>query len=196
MAYEKENQEKIRAFIAADIDDGVRARIAELVVKLKKTDAGVKWVRPESMHLTLRFLGDISPEEVELAKQAMQAAAAGAGPVEVEVKGWGAFPENKRPRVIWLGLKKGGQELGDIFHDLESALSEFGFERADKPFSAHLTLGRVKSGSGMGRVKRVMEFEAKKSFGKYEADRLVLMRSELHPGGARYTVLGECRLGR
>lgn len=183
--------ETIRAFIAVTIDEEVRDRIRELMVKLKRIDSGVKWVRPESMHLTLRFLGNITPDQVELADQAMAGAASGFEPVRIEVKGFGTFPPEKRPRVVWLGLGKGGTELGRVFEHLEAGLLENGLGPADKPFSPHLTLGRVKSGRGMGRVMRVLESEAKRSFGKYLAESVFLIRSELHPGGARYTVLRE-----
>jgi 2'-5' RNA ligase len=181
----------IRAFIAAEISDEVRARVGELLVKLKRTEAGVKWVRPASMHLTLRFLGNIFPDAVELVDEAMAEATAGVPPVRVEVEGFGCFPSEARPRVFWLGLSRGGDELIALAERLERALLARGLPPADKPFAPHLTLGRVKTGSGLGRVQKVLRSEASRGFGGYLAGRMVLFQSELNPGGARYTVLKE-----
>ena len=190
------NQEKkIRAFIAAGIDLPVLSRIGQLTDKLKKTGAGVKWVRPEAMHLTLRFLGSISEEQVDLADRAMIESARLVEPVEVEIKGFGTFPPKKRPRVLWLGLSAGAPELTALSEILEGKLAEQGFPPADKPFSAHLTLGRVKSGRGLKRAMEVLDSETKKSFGSFTVDALNLYQSRLHPEGARYTVLAERALG-
>jgi len=142
----------------------------------------------------LRFLGNISEEEAELAGLAMEDAVAGVGPVEVEVKGYGTFPSERRPRVVWLGLEKGGPELSGVFDRLEEALKDQGFGPADKRFSPHLTIGRVKSGKGMNRVFDVLSAEAGKSFGEYQVDRLILFKSELRPEGALYTALKEQKL--
>jgi len=191
----EQREEKTRAFIAAEIDLPVISRIEALVSKLKRTEAGVKWVRPQAMHITLRFLGNISREEIGLAQKAMDEAVRHAQPVEVEIKGFGTFPKNKRPRVLWLGLSSGGPELCALFEKLESSLSRQGFGPADKPFSAHLTLGRVKSGSGLSRAMKVLESEAGKSFGRFRVERLILYRSRLHPTGAQYSVLAESLLG-
>lgn len=189
------NKETVRAFIACSLDEGTRERIRELCVKLKKTDTGIKWVRPEAMHLTLRFLGEIGEDEVELAGEAMQEAAAGASPVRIEVGGYGTFPAGKKPRVIWLGLKKGGPELYSIFERLEDALQAGGLGPADKPFRPHLTLGRVKSPRGVNRALKILEELAEGSFGDFTAGELVLFKSELHPSGAVYTPLKKVELG-
>ncbi|HUT53574.1 MAG TPA: RNA 2',3'-cyclic phosphodiesterase [bacterium] len=185
----------IRAFIAAGISDEVRGRMGQLLGKLRRTESGVKWSRLNSIHLTLRFLGNIFASQVDVAAEAMAEAVMGMGPVTVEVAGWGTFPEGKRPRVIWLGIQKGAPGLQEIFEGLEKALIARGLGPADKKFSPHLTLGRVKTGERLNQALRVMESEARASFGQYEVDRIFLIQSRLNPAGAEYTVLREARLG-
>jgi len=184
----------IRAFIAVEISPEVRARVGELMVKLKRTEAEVKWVRPASMHLTLRFLGNIFPDQVPAVAEALREAASGFAPVDIEVEGAGAFPSEERPRVFWLGLKRGGPELAAIAERLNAALTARGFGPADKPFAAHLTLGRVKSPRNLGRARKVLESEARRSFGWYTVGRIILFESELSPGGAKYTELAAAAL--
>lgn len=184
----------IRAFIAAGISAEVRSRISGLQTRLKKTEAGVKWVNVPSIHLTLRFLGNIGEDQIGPAVEAMAEAAAGRGPITVEVRGWGTYPPERRPRVLWLGLGQGAPELEAIFNALEQSLLSRGFGPADKKFSPHLTLGRVKSGRGMGQVFEIMKREAEKSFGEYIVGHITLFQSRLHPAGSVYTVLGESGL--
>jgi len=181
----------IRAFIAAEISDQVRSGLGDLLTRLKRTDSGVRWVRPAAIHLTLRFLGNVGEDQVDRIAEAMALAVSRSSPIEVEVGGWGTFPEGRRPRVIWVGLKKGGPELGEVFDRLEEELVSAGLGPADKRFSPHLTLGRVKSGKGMGRTRRIMENNGDGPFGAYRVDRLVLFQSQLNPSGAVYTRLAE-----
>jgi RNA 2',3'-cyclic 3'-phosphodiesterase len=185
----------VRAFIAAEISAETRAALGDLIARLKRTEAGVSWSRPGSIHLTLRFLGDIESDQVDEAAAAMTEAVTGLAPIAVEVGGWGTFPENRRPRVIWVGLRKGAPELATVFVRLETALAAHGFGPADKPFSPHLTLGRVKSGHGLSLALKIMETAGDQSFGAFPVDRLILLRSELNRSGAIYTKLREAPLG-
>lgn len=195
MATEAQVSGTIRAFIAAGISEEVRSRVGELQTRLRETGAEVKWARPAAMHLTLRFLGDIHEDQIVPADEAMAKAAAEFVPVKVEVKGFGMFPNERRPRVIWIGLAEGGPELMAIFRKLESGLLTAGFAPADKPFSPHLTLGRVRTPRNLDLVKKVLAKEAAESFGQYEVDRITLFQSELRPEGAKYTALKERNLG-
>lgn len=194
MTPETSRAQSIRAFIAVEISEEARAALAELSARLKRTEAGVSWTRPGSIHLTLRFLGDIAPDQVDPVAAAMAEACHGLAPIAVELGGWGTFPPGKRPRVIWIGLKQGAPSLAALFVRLEAALVASGFGPADKPFSPHLTLGRVKSGHHLASALKVMEAHADRSFGAFTADRLVLFQSELNPSGAVYTRLRESPL--
>jgi 2'-5' RNA ligase len=193
MENQRQVSETIRAFIAAEISEETRTRMGGLLARLRETGADVKWSRPGSIHLTLRFLGETRAEQVDMIAEAMAEAAGEALPVPVSVEGWGLFPNERRPRVIWLGLKQGGPELSAVFEKLERALLARGLPPADKAFSPHLTLGRVKSGRGLSMALAVMKAEGDRNFGEYTVDRLVLIRSQLHPAGAIYTPLRESR---
>ncbi len=184
----------IRAFIAVGVPDSIRSRLEDLHSKLRRLDADVKWVRPGSMHLTLRFLGDIPAGRVDEVQEAMDAALKDVSPVEIEIGGSGAFPNSRRPRVYWLGIKGGAPELEKMFGLLDPELFSRGFGHADKRFSAHLTLGRVRSGRGSEKVAGLLEREAAGTIGSFTASRVVLYRSELRPEGAKYTSLRETLL--
>lgn len=191
-------EKTIRTFIAIDLPSELRDRLGGVIGRLKTRGADVKWVRPASIHLTLRFIGEIPAGSVGDVLAAMERAASPAAPVEIEVRGHGTFPPNKRPRVIWVGLSKGEAPLADVFGRLEAELMEAGFGEADKRFSPHLTLGRVRSGRGVsGRgvndALGLLEKAAREPLGSFTAPGLTLFKSELKPAGAVYTVLGETR---
>ncbi len=191
-----EQEKKVRSFIALDIGDDVRRNLSELQSGLKEHGADVKWVRPEGIHCTLRFLGNISSEEIDLAHQAIIEAAAGRDSFEAEVKGIGMFPDQRRPRVIWVGIETGRENLVTLFEALEKGLVARGFGPADRSFQAHLTLGRVKSPRGMDRLMKSLVHDTARSFGRFTVDRLILFKSKLHPAGAIYSVLQEAPLSR
>jgi RNA 2',3'-cyclic 3'-phosphodiesterase len=195
MKNEMDRNASIRVFIAAAISDHARGKISDLLAGLKKSDAAVRWVKPSSIHLTLRFIGNIDPDRTDALFGAVMDCVKSVSPFETEIKGFGAFPNQKRPRVYWLGFAKGGKELRQIFDALEEKLETAGFGKSDKSFSPHLTLGRVKSGKGKERVLKALDSLAKKSFGRFTIDRICLYQSELRPEGAKYTVLKEAVFG-
>jgi 2'-5' RNA ligase len=191
------NQEqKIRSFIAVDIGQDVRTNLGQIQARLKRCGAEVKWVRPEGIHLTLRFLGNISEDEIGLAHQAMVEAAAGRPPFDVEIKGIGTFPEKRRPRVVWTGIEKGKENLTDLFQALEKSLVATGFPNADRPFKAHLTLGRIKSQRNVDKLIKSINSEELQIYGSFAVEKLTLFKSQLHPEGAIYSVLKQAPLSR
>lgn len=191
MALEKD---KIRTFLAfplpADILEAIRGVQQCLIGK----GVRISWVKPENIHLTVKFLGEISPDSVQLAIQAAETTAAGALPMQLSVKGLGVFPDARRPRVVWAGLSGRTQSLIDFQADLEENLANVGFEKEGRRFNAHLTLGRVKK--KLSPAKLVSAFDACGGFASrsFSADRLVLYRSQLRPEGAVYTALDSFQL--
>jgi 2'-5' RNA ligase len=177
----------IRAFIALDLDAGMRAALGRLTADVRHHFAGLRWVRPEGVHLTLRFLGDTSPSQVEQLRESLGAAAARCPRAEVPVGGLGLFPERGSPRVLWLGLEL-PQPMTELQAACEASAVAAGFSRETRPFSPHLTLGRWRDRAPRPELPAV-------ELGPVALDTLVLFRSELRPDGAVYTPEARFELG-
>jgi RNA 2',3'-cyclic 3'-phosphodiesterase len=185
----------IRAFLAVDIGPEVRENLRRLQERLQRSQADVRWVRPESIHLTLRFLGNVPAVDLEKLAPVMAVAAAGQAPVELTVSGWGMFPNQSRPRVLWVGLPQGREKLGQVAEELERGMIEAGFGPEDRPWKPHLTLGRFKSLRGLDQLSKALAKEGEQVYGRIQADRLTLFQSQLQRSGAVYTALRESRFG-
>ncbi|HEX9742745.1 MAG TPA: RNA 2',3'-cyclic phosphodiesterase [Nitrospiraceae bacterium] len=191
----------IRTFVAVELDASLRQALAQaqgqLRSRLQQTiGPGVRmqWVKPESIHLTLKFLGDIPEERVGEIRAALTSAAARHVRFPVQAEGLGAFPDGRAPRVLWVGLLNLGGDLTRLAADVEAALVAIGFAPESKPFHPHLTLARIKEQSrDVGRAlsqEGLLEQEMK--LGSLPVEAVSLMKSELRPSGAVYTEL--CRL--
>ncbi len=185
--------EKIRSFIAFDIDDEqIIKRFSEAQQMLARTGADLKLVKPENIHVTMRFLGNITPPMVDSIYEAMQKVSF--SPFEVEIRGLGAFPKLQYARVIWAGISKGAEQLSNISVQLEPKLRELGFRPDPKGFSPHLTIARVKSGRNKVELIRCIKDSVDYEFGTVKAESLRLKRSVLTPKGPIYSTLKEvCR---
>jgi 2'-5' RNA ligase len=182
--------DKIRAFVAVPMTDEVKKVVTEIEDELKEARADVKWVAPDNVHVTLKFLGDVLVESVDGLVRALGEALRSERSFDVVLSGTGTFPHGKRaPRVVWIGMEEGKERLAGIALNVEEACSRLGFEKEARPFRPHLTIGRVRRGSGnldrLGeRVERV-EFKPL----KLVVNRVNLVRSKLSPRGPAYTVL-------
>jgi 2'-5' RNA ligase len=177
----------VRCFIAIDIPEDVKAEIAGLQRSLKQYGARISWARSESIHLTLKFLGDVEPGSIPDVIGALEAAVSSSTAFTVCAEGVGCFPNSRRPRVMWVGLD-GGDSLRAVQGAVESAMKPLGFDKEKRKFNPHLTLGRVKSPQGIDDVVRRME---QLGFPKREfpASEIRLMQSDLQPAGAVYSVI-------
>ena len=186
----------IRAFIAIELTDEVKDELAELQEVLKEPGADVKWVEKENMHLTLKFLGDASEEDLDRIKKALDLIAESNSPFHMHLSRIGAFPKPSFPRVLCVGMDKGKDELSKISKLLEDALSEMGFPKEEKPFSPHLTVGRVRSGQNKDRL--IAKLEAAEFLSKFEVDvnKIVLFKSTLTSNGPIYEPLHKSLLGK
>jgi 2'-5' RNA ligase len=173
--------DRVRAFVALEIDEALRARIAESIDALRSRFPGARWVRPEGVHLTLRFLGWSTPESLALVDTRLREAAAGCPASIARFSSLGLFPDRGSPRVLWLGTQVEPCIL-ELQAACERAAVEAGFEPEPRSFRCHLTLGRWKE-----RVRRP-ELPPL-DLGDTKLERLVLYRSELRREGARYTPL-------
>jgi len=181
-----------RAFIAVEV--GERIDWAPLRAELAGLDRGIRPVRPEHLHVTLRFLGDTDEALVGAIERAMRAAVEGVPPFSVGLDGVGAFPTPRKARVVWLGMT-GAEPLGRIASSLERAVVELGFEPEGRPFRPHLTCARVKSSGSGDRLAELVDRWRGHHFGEVRVDAIELKRSVLTPQGPVYTTMLEVPLG-
>ncbi len=194
------NRDVPRLFVAVPIPPAISIRIGDLVADVQRAlgSAGqrVRWVQMEGLHVTLRFLGPTPASQVETVGQAVErSAAAAGGPFEIRVGGAGTFPEPTRPRALWLGIRSGATELGQLSSALTRELGSAGWDLDERPFRPHLTIARtdgVHAGADAGSRLIVAAAELDLQF---IADEVVLYRSHLGRGPARYEALRTVSLG-
>jgi len=186
--------EKIRSFVAIPLGSDIISRIEKIHKELKNLPADVKWVRPNSIHLTLKFLGAIDEEAIDSIARAIQNGMKGYEPWSVAVKNVGTFPSLRNPRVVWIGIEDKTAQIAPLQNRIEKELSFLGFNEEKRKFSPHLTLGRVKSPRGKKDLINYLIDERERAFGEINIHQVVLFKSDLKPSGAVYTVLREFNL--
>ena len=185
--------EEIRSFIAVELPAEVKQKMGELEARIRKQrEFNCKWVDPESIHLTLKFLGNVSSGTVSQLTDVMTAAAAGMVPFRLEVAGTGVFPNPQRVRVVWVGVKGDVDVLTQLQQRLDKGLAGLGFPPEDRPFSPHLTIARVRDEAGpperqaLGKLIAATEFAG----GSFTVEGYSLMRSVLTRQRPIYSQLG------
>jgi len=188
----------MRAFIALELSPQLREGLDSLMRDLKGP-RGIKgrWVPWENIHLTLRFLGEVDEEQVEAIGELLERVAAASRPFSLSLEGLGAFPSSFRPRVLWVGVKKGLEVLEKMYNQLEEGLFKLGVPPNDKAFKPHLTLARFKNPDleVRRRVHAACKDMENRPFGEMEVKAIVLYESILSPQGARYRKVKEAFLG-
>ncbi len=182
----------VRTFVALVIPDEWTDYLGRVEKDLAEQMSGLSWVKPGNMHVTIRFLGDLGDSGVRRAGEAARRGVDGHEAFHARLGAPGAFPSMNRPRVLWTGLSEGADQAIALAKSVNQSLKQDGFGPPDKPFRPHITLARVRDRA-----------EGVEAFGRYSPppppkpallDRIVVMKSELHPTGARYTALVEIRL--
>ena len=180
---------KIRTFIAIEIPTEIQDKIGELQNSLKGIGGRISWTKPGNIHLTLKFLGDTDEKIIDEIATELQQAVQKIEGFNISFQGTGVFPNFKRPRVIWVAAKSEGDQLEELAAQIEDCMKNFGYEKENRRFSAHLTLGRVKDTKGiepiMEKLRSYEEFVA----GNFSVKEFYLIKSELHPAGSIYTPL-------
>jgi RNA 2',3'-cyclic 3'-phosphodiesterase len=186
----------MRAFVAVDLVPELKITLETLIRSVGKGAKGVKWTRPEGMHLTLKFLGSITEAEVESAKILLKDTAGRHRPFSLDLEGTGTFPPGGRKsvRVLWTGIRE-APELLALQKDVEDGFETIGIPREDRAFHPHLTLGRVKSPVGLDAALHELEKYETTEFGRMTVLRITLFESLLGPGGAEHRILKEADLG-
>ena len=181
----------MRLFVAVDVPDAIKEAVERDVVRpLRDEVPGARWSRPEGRHLTLKFLGEVADERITGVGEALAEAASRHTGFDAAFAELGGFPNLRRPRVLWIGIGEGADALGALASDVEERLRPLGFPGEDRPFRGHLTLARFPTQRIVEAIPAVAVPGA-----AFRVDELILFRSQLHPKGARYTVLERFALG-
>lgn len=183
----------MRVFVALDIPEAVRAALAGLVARLQPTCRGARWVRVAGLHVTLKFIGEISAEKVARVRAAL-GTIRGTGPVEMQFRNVGFFPNARHPRVFWTGIEA-GPELVGLATQIEAVLEPLDIPRESRAFKPHLTLARFKSEDGLPQLRDELAKMSALEFGSARATEFHLYESKLRREGAEYTRLASFPLG-
>ena len=184
----------MRTFIAIEIPEIIRKRIADFQEELRGARASVSWTKPQNIHVTLKFLGDVEESNLSGIVEAVKETALPNKVFTIEVAGQGGFPSMRRPRVLWVGIGRGSKELKQVAEMLEERLEPLGFESEKRKYTPHLTIGRVKSQSNIGKMADIIG-RTSIAAGSFSAKKIVIMKSILHPTGAIYTPYAQISLG-
>lgn len=185
----------LRAFVAIDLPAPIKEALGRLQAELALSPEIIRWVRPENLHLTLQFLGEVPEARVVAVGAALEGVAHRADPFVVSLARLGAFPSLGTPRVVWVGVERGVERVEVLARAVGRALRPLGFKPEDRPFRPHLTLGRVRLTRAREPLVRAVEQARDVAVGEVLVDRVVLFRSDLRPSGPIYAKLRECPLG-
>jgi RNA 2',3'-cyclic 3'-phosphodiesterase len=177
----------MRLFVAMDIPEDVRSSLAALTAKLRPACRNARWVRIEGVHVTLKFIGETSPEKGDAIKTAL-ASIPSRSPITVNFRGLGFFPDERRPHILWAGIKS-GSDLAALAAAIEKALDPLGIPREERAFSPHLTLARLDTPRVLEALQDAVKKAGRLQFGRTVAKEFHLYQSVLKPGGAEYTRL-------
>ena len=183
------DEKLIRTFLAIELPEEIKVQIGNIQNRLKATVKGVRWTRPEGIHLTLKFFGNVSENDIANISRIVERNTVDVRPLTLNVPTVGAFPNFKRPRVLWLGISGSVERLSDLQKEIENDLESTGFQRENRAFRAHLTLGRVKSPKDVKGLSEIIKSEESYDAGSFKAYGLTLFKSDLTPQGAIYTKL-------
>ncbi len=184
---------KIRTFLAIEADS-LQAEVVQLVRHFQGCGRDVKWVRPDQLHLTLKFFGDIQAEDVYPISQAMTRVAAEHAPFALELSGLGAFPHSHKPRTLWVGVSVGAAEIESLHDDLDRAFQALGYPLDARRFRGHFTLGRVRGTVADPQLVRQLSELATYDVGTVPVEEMILFSSQLEPTGPIYSPLTRCGL--
>lgn len=179
----------IRAFIAIELEPAIREQLRNLQEKLRTSRADVKWVTPTNIHLTVRFLGGTPVAKLEALMDSLPQVLKTAQPFSLNIDALGGFPNLRYPRIIWVGVKDGAEETRGIAGSIEKHLITLGFEKEDRPFSPHITIGRVRSGKNLNNLIQLLTATTLASPLRQDVKQLTLFKSTLTPRGPIYEPL-------
>ena len=185
----------VRTFVALEISEATRRRTLQLIEQLRRAQADVRWVDGDNLHVTLKFLGDVDQTALADVCRAVGQASALVPPFEMEVRGAGAYPNLDRPRIIWLGVGQGHEQVSQLFQHIDTALSDIGFAPEQRKFHPHVTLGRIRRAwKGVADLADLIRKRADFEAGTTAIDRVTVFTSQLGRDGPRYEAIGHLPL--
>jgi 2'-5' RNA ligase len=182
-------EQSIRCFVAVNLPPFIKENLGRIQEELRKAQADVSWVKPENIHLTLKFLGGIGEKRVERVKEVLANAVAMAGSFDIQLEGLGVFPGIKSPRVVWVGVKETPAALIELQKAVDEGLAQIGFPKEGRKFSPHFTLGRVRSPRNVEALRQALTEVKTEGLEAVKIESLELMQSQLSPKGSTYSVL-------
>jgi RNA 2',3'-cyclic 3'-phosphodiesterase len=193
-------QDHIRAFIAVEINEAVREKLAGVQDELREAGGHVSWVKPQNIHSTLVFLGDLFSDSVSAVADALVKATSACKPFEMEIRGLGYFGSPRSPRIVWSGIASpgvvgGATPLVELQNAMLVAVLATGLKPDTKPFKPHFTIGRVRSNRNAAALVGMIEAKEDESFGKVAVQRVVLMKSILSAQGPEYSIVQAAAFG-
>ena len=181
----------MRTFIAIDLEPEIKCSLTNLLSDLKKTGDKIKWAKKQSMHLTLKFLGEISRDKMTEIESVLERLSNKFSSFQLILKGTGTFPpKSKKPRILWIGIEECSR-LNDFQSELETSLEKVGFPIENRKFRPHLTLGRVKKPENLDSLLSLYDRHKESDFGEMVVNKITFFKSILKPEGAEYHILSE-----
>ncbi len=181
----------VRCFVAIEIPQPIQELLRSVQTRLQSEIRRTSWTKPGNFHLTLKFLGDVRPETIDVVSEAVQNVAEAQVPFSIEFGGVGAFPNFTRPRVLWVGIKRGALTVSNLAKAINQELQHLGFP-TDHRFHPHLTLARLRSPMDLEPLQNILRQYDAIDGAVISVNEITLMRSQLHPNGAIYTPLNLC----
>ena len=185
---------QVRTFIAIEIPSDIIEKISNFQDILKKEQASIRWIKSSNIHITLKFLGNVLEEKIDAIANAVEVAVQLIKPFTIEISKIGTFPNERRPRIIWIGAQSGDELLKLLAKNIDNEVHKLGFEKEKRSYKAHLTIGRVKQDKNIAGVIHRLNNNENLHAGSFIADEVVVMRSDLHPNGSIYTPLKRIKI--
>ena len=183
----------MRTFVAIEVPESLKPKITSIQNKLEGAD--IKLVEPENLHINIKFLGETTEDQIPKLIAIVDSAATKFEPFDIEICSMGGFPSNTYIKILWLGIKEGSNELMGLAEAIDAETKDMGFDEEERTFKAHLTLGRLRSKKGKEIVSDILEKNRDIRVGKFRANSIKLIKSELTTQGPQYTVIHEAKLG-
>jgi RNA 2',3'-cyclic 3'-phosphodiesterase len=185
----------VRVFVAIEASPSIRANCTKLTRRFERSEANAKWVEPENLHITLKFLGEVGLNETPVICEAVREAVGGMESFWLDIVGAGAFPNSENPKTVWIGTGEGENQLAELFERIEDKLAEkLRFRKEGRRFHGHLTLGRVRPGIGLDLLSEMLDTAENFEAGRMAVDEVVVFSSMLEKTGPIYESLGRVSL--